>query len=69
MIYTDGKYENMLYTPLCGNRIVTLNRVRCTKTYVVIVEPSMGCPGEPSITEFSGRNAWKRAAAEFRTVS
>ncbi len=65
VIYTDDKYENLRYAPLLGNRIVTVNRVRGTKKYVVIVEPSMGCAGEPSIAEFSGRNAWTRAVAEF----
>lgn len=65
MIYAAEKYENLRYAPLLGNRVVTVNRVRGTKKYVVIVEPSMGCSGEPSVVEFSGQNAWTRALAEF----
>lgn len=69
VIYTDDKYENMRHAPLLGSRIVTVNRVRGTKKYVVIVEPSMGCDGKPTVEEFGGRWAEKQALTEFRAYT
>lgn len=59
-------YDAVLHAPIVGNRTATLARVRGgSKRFAVIVEPCIGCDGDPRVEHYDGRWAYKQARAEY----